>query len=268
MRYNRHPWRKEIKTEHYEALDMDLIRDVFQRNFGDAGALTIYVCDDLSDNEMRELYNLVASLPSKGKPAMAEQLASWPLYKGKGRLVRNHPKKEVPKSEVTVAYKHDIKLNSKEYVVYDILDYIMNARCMNKIREERGGTYSVTFRTEFFPQGKIAESSITFQTRPELTDILVADAQQLMEDMAKEGPTKDEYDNACKYLAKHHIELQNKFKNNLARKLSEHMMQERYGVNRQSNYLRILEKTNAKDVRKMAKKIVNGDSMLSVYTEK
>ena len=268
MRYSRHPWRKEIRPEHYEALDMDLIRDVFQRNFGDAGTLTIYVCDDLSDKEMCELYNLVASLPSKGKPAMAEQLASWPLYKGKGRLVRNHPKKEVPKSEVTVAYKHDIKLNSKEYVVYDILDYIMNARCMNKIREERGGTYSVTFRTEFFPQGNIAESSITFQTRPELTDILVADAQQLMEEMAKDGPTKDEFDNACKYLAKHHIELQNKFRNNLARKLSEHMMLERYGVDRQSNYLRILEKTSAKEVRKMAKKIVNGDSMLSVYTEK
>ena len=269
MRYSRHPWRKEIKVEDYKSLDIDLINEVFARNFGDAGTMTVYVCDDLSDKEIGDLYNLVASLPSaKSKSAMAEQLPSWPLYKGKGLLVKNHPKKEVPKSEVSVAFKHNIKLNSEEYVIYDILDYIMNARCMNKIREERGGTYSVSFRTEFFPQGKVAESSITFQTRPEMTDILVADAFDLLEDMAKKGPTKDEFDNACKYLAKHHLELKTRFSNSLARKLTEHMLIERYGVDRQSNYLRILEKTTAKDVRKMAKKIAKGDSMLSVYTEK
>ena len=138
---------------------------------------------------------------------------------------------------------------------------------MNQIREERGGTYSVTFRTEFFPEGKIAESAIEFQTRPELTDILVADAQQLMDEMAAKGPSADEFDNARKYLAKRYNEQAARNKNNLSKKLDHFVMKDKYGIDKQTNYLRILAKTSRKDIKKMAKKIVKGDSMLSVYTE-
>ena len=45
------------------------------------------------------------------------------------------------------------------------------------------------------------------------------------------------------------------------------MMKERYGIDHQSEYLHLLEKTSRKDIRRMARKIVKGDSMLSVYTE-
>jgi hypothetical protein len=45
-------------------------------------------------------------------------------------------------------------------------------------------------------------------------------------------------------------------------------MKELYGVDSQTDYIRMLEKIKRKDIKKMAKKIVKGDSMLSVYTEK
>ena len=269
MRYCNHPWRKEIEKKHYDGLDMAFVHEIFKLNFSDFSNMTVYICDDLDTDMIQDCCTrYIASLNSNLQIAKAGPLASSPLYKGKGRHVRNHPKKEVPKSEVKLSYKHEVKLCSEDFVTYDILDYIMNARCMNKIREERGGTYSVTFRTEFFPEGKIAESSIEFQTRPEMTDILVADAEQLMEEMAAEGPDRDEFENARKYLKKRHQEQTARNRNNLSKKMEAFMQKDKFGIDKQTDYLKILEKTSRKDVKKMAKKIVKGDSLLSVYTEK
>jgi predicted Zn-dependent peptidase len=271
IRYADNPWRREIKAEHYKALDMTLIRDVFERSFGDAGKLTIYVCDDLSHEESlaSDLRNMIASLPVKeSKDAVkGRKQKSWPLYKGRHSYMEGRALKTVPKSEVKLSYKYDIKLKNKEFVILDILDYIMDARCMNKIREERGGTYSVTFSTEVFNEGKVAESSIEFQTRPEMTDLLVNDAKTLVKEMAENGPAEAEFENARKYLAKHHSELQARYRQNLSRKLNSYVMKDRYGIDKEKDYLDLLEKTSIRDVRKMAAKIAKGDSMLSVYTE-
>lgn len=271
MRYCNHPWRREITAEHYKDVDMELVKDVFDRSFGDAGRLTAYICNDLSYEEIlhSDICNMIASLPTKDmKDAIkCERHQSWPQYKGKHRHIRKNKLQTVPKSEVKLSFKYDIRLKNEEFVILDVLDYIMDARCMNKIREERGGTYSVTFSTETFLEGKMAESSIAFQTRPEMTDILVADAQALMEEMAAEGPTEDEFENARKYLAKHHMELADRYRNNLSRKLNQYVEKEKYGIDKQTDYLVMLEKLSRKDIRKMARRIVKGDSMLSVYTE-
>ena len=271
IRYADNPWRREIKAEHYKALDMTLIRDVFERSFGDAGKLTVYVCDDLSHEESlaSDLRNMIASLPVKeSKDAVkGRKQKSWPLYKGRHSYMEGRALQTVPKSEVKLSYKFDIKLKNEEFVILDILDYIMDARCMNKIREERGGTYSVTFSTEVFNEGKVAESSIEFQTRPEMTDLLVNDAKTLVKEMAENGPAEAEFENARKYLAKHHYELQARYRQNLSRKLNAYMMKERYGLDKEEKYIELLEKASIRDVRKMAAKIAKGDSMLSVYTE-
>ncbi len=269
IRYGNHPWRREIEKKHFDNLDMNFVNEIFRLNFGDFSSMKVYICDDLDNKLIQDCCKkYIASLGGSSQIAKSEQLATWPLYKGKGRHVRNHPKKEVPKSEVKLSFKHDVKMEKEDFVTYDILDYIMNARCMNKIREERGGTYSVTFRTEFFPEGKVAESSIEFQTRPEMTDILVADAEQLMAEMAADGPSKDEFENACKYLAKRYHEQTARNRNNLNKKLDAFMMKDKFDIDKQTDYLKILEKTSRKDIRKMAKKIFKGDSLLSVYTEK
>ena len=270
LRFCNHPWRQEVTADHYAAIDMDLIQDVFKRSFCNYDMLTVYVCDDLGDEEMKNLEMMVSSLPvdKSNMTQMGQKHASWPLYRGRQRHMKQSKLQTVPKSEVSLSFKYDLKLKNEEFVILDVLDYVMDSRCMNRIREDRGGTYHVSFSTEFFPQGKVAESSITFQTRPEMTDILVQDAQELMEEMAKGGPTEEEFENARKYLAKHHHEAAVRNKDNLVKKLEDYMMKERYGVDSQTDYIEILEKVKRRDIRKMAKKIVTGDSMLSVYTEK
>ena len=88
------------------------------------------------------------------------------------------------------------------------------------------------------------------------------------DDMAAEGPSKEEFDNARKYLAKHHQESVMRYRDNLSRKLENFIMEEQYGLNTQESYIEILDNLNEKDIRKVAKKMVKGDRMLSVYTER
>lgn len=270
VRYANHPWRQELKKEHYEAVDMEFVKEVFNRCFGNFSGLTVYVCDDLDDDAAYEaICNMTASLENRTQAAMSESLGGeCPLYKGDCSNIKETAMKAVPKSEVKLSFKHQFKLNTEDFVVFDIIDYIMNSRCTNKIREERGGTYSVTYSTEFFYDEKVAESSIAFQTRPEMTDILVADAQDLMADMASSGPTEEEFEHARKYLTKRHYEQTSKIKNNLSKKMSAFIMHEKYGIDKSTDYIRILEKITCKDVKKVAKKLINGDSLLSIYTEK
>ena len=64
------------------------------------------------------------------------------------------------------------------------------------------------------------------------------------------------------------MELEERYKNNLSRKLSKFMTKEQYGLDEQTDYLKMLEKVSRKDVRKLAQRLVKGDSMLSVYTER
>ena len=174
----------------------------------------------------------------------------------------------MPKSEVKLCFKNKFDLKNEEFVIFDIIDYIMSSRCTNQIREARGGTYSVMYSTEFFYEGKIAESSISFQTRPEMTDILVADAWDLITDMATAGPTEEEFEHARKYLNKRYYEQKVKVKNNLPKRMGAYILSEKFGIDKTTDYIKTLEKLTPKDVKKLAKKLLKGDSMLSVYTEK
>lgn len=269
IRYENHPWRSELKKEHFEAIDMDFVMDVFNRSFCNFDGLTVYVCDDLSDDAAFEaLCNITASLKSTAVKPEGKNLGDWPLYKGECKNIKDAALKAVPKSEVKLCFKNVFDLKNEEFVIFDIIDYIMSSRCTNQIREARGGTYSVMYSTEFFYEGKIAESSISFQTRPEMTDILVADAWDLITDMATAGPTTEEFEHARKYLNKRHYEQQVKIKNNLPKRIGAFVLSEQYGIDKTTDYIKTLEKLTPKDVKKLAKKLLKGDSMLSVYTEK
>ena len=269
IRYENHPWRSELKKEHFEAIDMDFVMDVFNRSFCNFDGLTVYVCDDLSDDAAFEaLCNITASLESTAVKPEGKNLGDWPLYKGECKNIKEAALKAVPKSEVKLSFKNKFDLKNEEFVIFDIIDYIMSSRCTNQIREARGGTYSVMYSTEFFYEGKIAESSISFQTRPEMTDILVADAWDLITDMATAGPTTEEFEHARKYLNKRYYEQKVKVKNNLPKRIGAFVLSEQYGIDKTTDYIKTLEKLTPKDVKKLAKKLLKGDSMLSVYTEK
>ena len=152
-------------------------------------------------------------------------------------------------------------------VSYQVLDYIMSQRCVSRIREERGGTYYVRFTSEKLPNDGIRLSTISFQTRPEVSEILLKDCQDLIDDICENGPSEIEIENAVKYLVKAHGEKKQRYANNLGTRLGERSALILYGTPFDYDYESVIKKISAADIKKLARKVNNGTRLISTYRE-
>ena len=149
----------------------------------------------------------------------------------------------------------------------DILDYIMSARCLSQIREQRGGTYSVSFSSSIFREKKgLVQSSVDFETRPELRDTLVNDAYELLSDFCENGPTDEEMSAAKNYLMKYYTKLQNNRQISVVKRNASVQDHVASGV-WDEDYKQALSEVTASDVLKTARKANKGARLLSVLNE-
>lgn len=268
-RYGAHPWMAGFDSTAVEAVDMDFVKKIFARSFGDCSRMTVYVSSDMDRSGIISLVEkYIASLPSGAEAAMSDTEIPQPVYKGRTVLDRSYDVETVPKSEVTYSFKGKIRLKPEDMACVEIMDYIMSARYMKQIREVRGGTYHVSFSTELdYADGGVFESTVYFQTRPEMTDILVSDVEDVMAAMASEGPSDRELGEAKKYLVKHHGEKTARDANSLRARNTETSDFVRYGVSSGYDYAGTVDKVSAADVRKFAARLAEGDRFVAIYRE-
>ena len=143
----------------------------------------------------------------------------------------------------------------------------MSQRCVAQIREARGGTYHVRFYSESYLSNNTRESYIAFQTRPEIAEVLIQDAQDLIDELCENGPSAEDMDNAVKYLAKAHDERMQRFANTLNRRMLERRNFLLHGVPFDYNYADVLKGISAKDIQKLAKNVNNGNRLIAIYRE-
>lgn len=156
----------------------------------------------------------------------------------------------------------------KERAELDILDYILSARYLALIREERGGAYSVSFRTEINEEpGMPSHSYVDFRTRPELREIVLQDVKDVLDQMGSEGPTAEEMDLAVKYLVKHNAEKEAQVARSLSAQEDRMLSYVRWGTPYGYDYEKIVRSVKASDVRSMARHIAGGNTLIQVYTE-
>ena len=122
----------------------------------------------------------------------------------------------------------------------------------------RGGTYHVGFSTEIPDSAEQPwQGEVHFQTRPEMTDLLVGDVRDVMEEM----------DLARKYMVKRHGEIERRAALSLAEqndRLQDTVLRDR---DYDCDYDALVRGIKAKDVRNLARKFFTGDHIVEVYTE-
>lgn len=269
VKYGCHPWLADVDSSDVGIVDMAFVEDVFHRNFGDFAGMTVFIASDLDKDTVKGyVEKYIASLNGGYDVKMSKTKAPAPVYKGQVVLDRTYPEETVPKAEVTYCFKGKTKLTPENRAVIEILDYIMSARYLYQIREDRGGTYHVSFSTELSYSDKGAfESVVSFQTRPEMTDILVQDVRDVMAEMGQDGPTAAELSEAKKYLVKHKAETDAAERNSLMARRNECRDLVRYGIDRDSDYDAVVEGITADDVRKFASRLAKGDTFVTIYRE-
>ncbi|MBR6875999.1 MAG: insulinase family protein [Bacteroidales bacterium] len=267
--YGDHPWLQPFDSAAIEAVDMALLREVYEREFTDFAQLSVFITSDLDRADI-EAYvcRYVASLQGEypyGKTATA---LPKPVLKGRQLITETNAPESEPVSNVDYMYVADVKTTARSILVSDFLDYILSARYLNLIREERGGTYHVGFSTDV-PDNPAQpwRGVVDFQTRPEMTQLLVGDVRDVMEAMAKDGPTAEEMDQAGKYIRKRHGELERRAASSLPEQNDRLVKTVLWGRDFDADYDALLRGIRARDVRDLARKFLAGDHIVEIYTE-
>ena len=268
FRYADHPWVVEPDSTSYMSLDFDFIHETFQRNFSNPEEMTVFICSDLDKDAIFPLVEKYIASLQKVKTYKKEKYDPvLPVCKGEVVFDRTYPLVSAPKVDVDYQFLATVKDNLKNSIAFDILDHVMSERCLARIREERGGTYTVNFSSDSYGYKGHQQSVITFQTRPEMSEILLKDAQDLMDDMCKTGPTEEEMDAAVKYLIKARGEKKQKNANLITWKMMERKKFIDSGIPFEFDFEKIVRSLSAKDIQKLANKVNSGDRFISIYRE-
>ena len=140
----------------------------------------------------------------------------------------------------------------------DFADYILSQRLLNQIREERGGTYTISFSTAVSErEGGYSESEISFKTRPELAQTLIGDMDG----------TEKELDEARTYLVKRQRERDAVKRESMPRINSEAINFVRNKVDPSIDHVKAYEEVGSKEVRKIAGRLTGKDCYTMTYTE-
>ena len=267
--YGNHPWMQELDSTAVEALDMALVEDVFHRSLGDWKNLKLFITSDLDRSRIEDyVFRYVASLDS-GYPYEPAKVDEPKLtVKGFTRLAEQQPPQSEPLSHVYYAFIKPVRTDTRTLVVADFLDYILSARYIDLIREARGGAYHVGYTSQVPENPKQPWLGVVqFQTRPDMTELLVQDVRDEMDRLCQDGPTEAEMAVAAKYLVKRHGETEARVKRSLSNQLDRLKMSALWGWDYQYDYQKMIGSIKAADVRRLARKMASGDVLLEVYTE-
>lgn len=267
--YGNNPWNVKVDTAAVEAVDMDFLRRYFEASFADPSDMQLFICTDESEEQIASLVEkYIASLPTLGTVKYAKAHSLYPAYKGNVKHYESGRLQSAPVSDVSCNFARRMKSDRRTVIALDILDYIMSARYLALIREERGGTYHVDFTTSVYSDPKHpVESVVAFQTRPDMRDILVNDVYAEMERMCKSGPSEEEMSVAVKYLKKRHGELKARRARYVSGMLDELELYVEAGLPYDYDYDAAIDAIDASYIRKIARRIASGDILTAVYSE-
>lgn len=270
LRYGDDPWRAEVDSAAIVSSDFSMIEKLYSDMFSDPSLMTVYISSDLPrETVMDYVCKYLASITSKSSPVMSAYHSAAPVFRGQQVLEETYPLKSEPKTAISYDWKVKSKQTPSNKVAYAILDYIMSARYLALIREERGGTYTISFKSDNFADApEVMQSTVSFETRPEMLELLKGDVVDVLRDMAKNGPTESEMSDAVKYLVKRHGEVEDRVSHSAA-SLNDRTFQIcEYGIPFYFDYKSIAESMKASSIRKLAAKIYAGDMLANIYTEK
>ena len=268
--YGNHPWSVSIDSAAVEGVDMDLVNEIYSREFNPSSGMTVFIAANLDEATVKEyVRKYIASIPSGKQPAAnAGVKERVPAFTGTSEYSMTGKKEINPYTYVSRIYTSKVKPTDKEIATVDVVDYILSQRLLNQIRENRGGTYTIRFSSTVSVREKgRSESDVTFKTRPDLYRVLVNDLNDIVATFVSEGPTEKELDEARLWLIKNNSESKAKKAKSMMHLNSQVMNHIRNGVNPNADWEGAYRSVTAKDVRKVAGKLTGKNSLTLIYTE-
>ncbi|GHT62159.1 peptidase M16 [Bacteroidia bacterium] len=199
-------YRKRIKSSDLAKADYQTIMNWRKDRYADASDFTFIFTGNIAPEQSKEL--------------IAKYLGALPSIKRKEKfIVRNENlqpgitrksfpyKMENAKSSIVNVYWTKIKPNLKNRLELDMLKQILQIVYTEKIRENEGGTYGVNVAAGIsnYPKGQTSVQ-ISFETQPGKETHLNEIVQTEFQNLAKNGPRKEDFDKVKAFILKQHQE--------------------------------------------------------------
>lgn len=241
--------------------DLDEIMSIFKRHFSSTGNFTYWFVGNFDKDKLLPL--ILKYLGSQPKAEQELKYADRGIRPPTGVTKEKVLKGTDQKSNVTIHYTAETKYDKEAAYYIKCLGEILSIKLIEVLREEKGGVYGVGAKGSMRKRPyAIYDLKIAFPCAPENVDELVTSAQQLIEDIKKNG-IDEEYLTKIKETQRRDVELHLKNNNYWAGALKT------YHINN-LDYAKLLrltdkiEKLTAKDIQKATKKYIKDKNYIEI----
>jgi len=188
-RYQNHPRRRMTTAATIDQWNLDKSLAFYKDRFADASDFTFFFVGSFDEAMMKPLVErYLGSLPSIGRKETWKDVGAKPAT---GIIEKKVEKGIEPKSEAAIVFSGPFVYEQPQRVAIRAMSEILEKRLLEIIREELGGTYSISadFNYSKFPK---PEYSITIQfgSSPDRTEDLIKRVFEEIEKFKKDGPTE------------------------------------------------------------------------------
>ena len=258
--YSDNPRRQALSPETLEKADLKVLEKYWKKLFADAAGATFVVVGDVNPEALKPLVEkYIGSLP-KGRKALKWVNTHEDIVSGKVANVFETDM-QTPKSTVLQVWSANTSFTTEKDAALDAIDYIMDMRYTNSLREEEGGTYgaSAVGMISRRPEPRML-FQVYFDCKPALCDKLRALAVSGLEDLAQAGPTDDELNAAKLNLLKNIPEKRQR--NNYWKNAIETYL--RYGVDEDAAYEAAVNALTKESIQATLKELIQSGNFAEV----
>jgi len=188
-RYGNHPRRRSLTAATVDEWNLDKSMAFYKDRFADASDFTFYFVGNFDEATIKPLVErYLGALPSlKRKESWKDIGVKLPA----GVVEKRVEKGIEPKSRAAIVFSGPFVFDQEKRVAIRAMSEILQTRLLELIREELGGTYSITaaFGYQKFPKPEYS-IAIQFGCSPDRTDDLIKRVFEDIEKFKVDGPTE------------------------------------------------------------------------------
>lgn len=179
------------KPEHFDALSMDRILDIYKDQFSTADGYEFYIVGNVDPKTLVPLLETyVASLPKANKAPSYKDNGVRPIT---GTQTMKYYKGSDPKSMIIGVIHGDAKYSEDFSLQVQALAEILNIRVIEELREKLsgiyGGGYNASVEKEPYENFSV---SLYLPCGPENVDKLLSAADEVVAEIKKDGPKAED----------------------------------------------------------------------------
>ena len=192
--YQNHLRRRMTTLETVNQLNLEKSMAFYKERFADASDFTFVFVGDLDLAAMRPLAErYLASLPATRRTETWKDVGA---NRTRGVVDRMVAKGIEPKSQVAIVFSGPFEWEQMPRIEISAMSQVLQERLREAIREELGGTYSISASpgTQKIPRPEYSVT-VQFGCDPQRVDALLKRVYQEIEKLKAEGPTAQETSN-------------------------------------------------------------------------